>query len=89
MFLEWKNQYYENDYNTQSKLKIQCNPYKLPKAFFHRVRTNISHVVWKHTKNPNRESNLEVEWSWRNQAPWLQTILQSYNSQNSVYRPVE
>ena len=21
-------------------------------------------------------------WSWRNQAPWLQTILQSYNNQN-------
>ena len=62
-FLDWKNQYYENDYNTQSKLQIQCNPYKLPKAFFHRVRANILHVVRKntHKKKPNRESNLEVE----------------------------
>ena len=30
----------------------------------------------------NSESNLEKEkWSWRNQASWLQTILQSYSHQ--------
>ena len=27
MFLDWKNQYCENDYITQSNLQIQCNPY--------------------------------------------------------------
>ena len=33
----------------------------------------------------NRQNNLEKEeWSWRDQTPWLQTILQSYSSQNSV-----
>ena len=26
MFLDWKNQYCENDYTTQSNLQIQCNP---------------------------------------------------------------
>ena len=33
----------------------------------------------------NSESNLEKEkWSWRNQASWLQTILQSYTNQDSM-----
>ena len=27
MFLDWKNQYCENDYTTQSNLQIQCYPY--------------------------------------------------------------
>ena len=48
-------------------------------------------------KTLNSQSNLEKEkWSWRNQAPWLQTILQSYSNQNSMvlaqkkkYRSVE
>ena len=28
MFMDWKNQYSENEYTTQSNLQIQCNPYK-------------------------------------------------------------
>ena len=36
-------------------------------------------------KTLNIQSNLEKEkWSWRNQAPWLQTILQSYSNQDSM-----
>ena len=36
-------------------------------------------------KTPNSQSNLEKEeWSWKNQPPWLQTILQSYSHQNSM-----
>ena len=36
-------------------------------------------------KIPNSQNNLEKEkWNWKNQAPWPQTILQSYNNQNSV-----
>ena len=45
----------------------------------------------------NSPSNLEKEeWSWRNQAPCLQIILQSYSNQDSMvlaqkqkYRPME
>ena len=48
-------------------------------------------------KTPNSQSNLEKEKrSWRNQAPRLQTILQSYSYQDSMvlapkqkYRSVE
>ena len=36
-------------------------------------------------KTPNSQSNLENEkLSWRNQAPRLQTILQSYSNQDSM-----
>ena len=48
-------------------------------------------------KTPNSQSNLEKEeLSWRNQAPRLQTILQSYSNQDSMvltqkqkYRSIE
>ena len=36
-------------------------------------------------KTPYSQSNLEKEkWSWRNQVPGLQTILQSYSNQDSM-----
>ena len=34
MFLDWKNQYCENDYTTQSNLQIQCNPYQITSGIF-------------------------------------------------------
>ena len=51
----------------------------------------------KTQKTLNSQSNLEKEkWSWRNQVPWLPTILQSYSNQNSMalvqkqkYRSIE
>ena len=47
MFLDWKNQYCENDYTTQSSLQIQCNPYQITKGIFYRTRTKeILKFVW-------------------------------------------
>ena len=40
MFWDWKNQYSENEYTTQSKLQIQRNPYQATNGIFHRTRTN-------------------------------------------------
>ena len=40
MFMDWKNQYSENEYTTQSNLCIQCNPYQATNAIFQRTRTN-------------------------------------------------
>ena len=39
MFLDWKNQYCENDYTSQSNLQIQCDPYQITNGIFHRIRT--------------------------------------------------
>ena len=36
-------------------------------------------------KTPNSQSNLEgKKWSWSNQTPSLQTILQSYSNQDNM-----
>ena len=40
MFMDWKNQYSENEYTTQSNLQIQCNPYQATNSIFQRIRTN-------------------------------------------------
>ena len=40
MFMDWENQYSENEYTTQSNLQIQCNPYQATNGIFQRIRTN-------------------------------------------------
>ena len=40
VFMDWKNQYCENDYTTQGNLQIQWNPYQATNGMFHRTRTN-------------------------------------------------
>ena len=42
MFMDWKNQYSENEYTTQSNLQIQCNP--------HQATNGILPFVWKYKK---------------------------------------
>ena len=81
MCLDWKNQHSENDYPTQSNLQIHCNPYQTANG----IRTKNFTICMETQKTPNGQSNLEKEkWSWRNQAPRLQTILQSYSNQDSM-----
>ena len=59
-------------------------PIKLPMAFFTELEQKIS-VCMEIQKTPNSQSNLENEKrSWRNQAPRLQTILQSFSNQDSM-----
>ena len=50
MFMDWKNQYSENEYTTQSNLQIQCNPYQATSNIFHRTKTNNFKIVWKYKK---------------------------------------
>ena len=85
MFLDWKNQYCENDYTTQSNLQIQCDPYQTTNGIFHRTRTKNFTICMETQKTPNSQSSLEKEKrSWRNQVPGLHTILQSYSNQGSM-----
>ena len=85
MFLDWKNQHCENDYITQSNLQIQYNPSHSTNGIFHRTRTKNFTICMEAQKTLNSPSSLEKEkLSWRNQAPELQTILQSYSNQDSM-----
>ena len=63
MFMDWKNQYSENEYTTQSNLQIQATS-----GIFHRTRTNNFTICMEIQKTSNSLSNLEKEeWNWRNQ----------------------
>ena len=50
MFMDWKNQYSENEYTTQSNLQIQCNPHHATNVFFTELEQIISQFVWKYKK---------------------------------------
>ena len=52
MFLDWKNQYCENDYTTQSNLQIQCNPYQTTNGILHRIRTKNFPIRMETQKTP-------------------------------------
>ena len=85
MLLDWKDQHCENDYTLQSNLQIQCNPYQTTNGIFHRTRPKNFTICVETQKTLNNQRNLEKEkWSWRNQAPRLQTILQSYSHQDNM-----
>ena len=97
MLLGWKNQYCENDYTIKCNLHIQCDPYQITKSIFHRTRTKHFTICVKTNKQKNPKQQREKEeWVCRNQASWLQTILQSYSHQEGMvltqkqnYRPME
>ena len=85
IFLDWKNKNCENDYTTQSNLQIQCNPYQITNGIFHRTRQKIVQFTWKHKRHRIAKAILrKKKQSWRNRAPWLQTILQGYSNQDSM-----
>ena len=82
-----ESKYCQNNYTTQGNLQIQNNPYQITSGSFHRARTKkkVSKFIWKHVRPQITKAILKKEkWSYRNQAPWLQTILQSYSHQNSM-----
>ena len=61
MFMDWKNQYCENDYTTKFNLQIQCNLYQIINGIFYRTITKIF-IIWMETqKTPKTQSSFEKE----------------------------
>ena len=54
MFLDWKNQYCENDYTTQGNLQIQCNPYQITNGIFLQNQNKKFHNLYGDTKDPEQ-----------------------------------
>ena len=70
MFLDWKNQFCENNYTTKNNLQKQCNPYQNTQDSFHRPRTNNPKIYMEPQKTLSCQSNLEKkEQSWRYNPP--------------------
>ena len=68
MFMDWKNQYSENEYTTESNLQIQHNPHQIANSIIHRTRTNYFTICIETHKTSNSQLNLEKEeWEWKNQ----------------------
>ena len=68
MFMDWKNQYSENEYTIQSNLQTQCNPCQATNGIFQRTRTNNFTICMETQKTLNSQTNLQKEdWNWRNQ----------------------
>ena len=58
LFMDWKNQYCQNDYTTQSTLEMQCNPYQANNSIFHRTRTNNFTICMETQKTLNTKAIL-------------------------------
>ena len=61
IFMDWKNQYSENAYTTQSNSQIQCNSYQATNRILHRARTNNFTIYMEIQKTSNSQSDLEKE----------------------------
>ena len=60
-------------------------PIKLSMAFFTELEQKNLKICMDTQKTPNSQSNVEgKKWSWRNQTPRFQTIIQSYNNQDNM-----
>ena len=75
MFVDWKNQYCQNDYTTQTNLQIQCNPYQITSGIF-----------FFFTELEQKKKILK--FVWRPKRPWIgKTILRKKNRAEGIRLP--
>ena len=79
MFLDWKNRYFENDYTTQIKLQIQCNPYQ----------TTNGHVWYQYQNLVLTELEQRIsQFTHKYQRPQIaKTILRKKNGAGGIRLP--
>ena len=53
MFLDSKNQYFQNDHIAKGSLQIQCNLYQITNGFFHITGTQYFLFEWEHKRSWN------------------------------------
>ena len=51
MLLDWKNQYFQNEYITQGNLQIQYNPYRITYGIFSRNWIKKFLILYVNTKD--------------------------------------
>ena len=61
MFMDWKNQYGENEYTLPKQFKDLLQSLSSYNGIFHRTRTNNFTVCMEIPKTLNSQSNLEKE----------------------------
>ena len=54
MFLDWKNQYSENEYITQRNLQIKYNSYQITNGILYRIRTDFFFTICMETQKTPR-----------------------------------
>ena len=59
--MDWKNEYFQNDYTTQSNIESQCNAYQITNGIFHRTRTTNFKIYLATQQTLNGQSNFEKE----------------------------
>ena len=65
LFLDWKNQYCQNDYTTQGNLQIQCSFSQISNGIFHKTKTKIFFTfIQKHKTPQQSKQSFERKTKW-------------------------